>query len=174
MIEGKKLTKRQAIVLGLTVVVILYGLADFFLFGSLQKKEGGSPGGSTQSEGIKALLAGVASSTSPYMPTGFDAYVIGRAESDWPRDPFMDGKVYGKWFSKEKETVAKVSAEKASFTYSGFLEVNHKRLAIINGMEYGIGDPLEVEGHIVREISPARVVVYRTSDKTTLEVPIQE
>jgi hypothetical protein len=47
-------------------------------------------------------------------------------------------------------------------------------MAIINGAEYGVGDPLDVEGYVVKSVSAAKVVVYRAVDRTALDIPIQE
>ncbi|HOG15887.1 MAG TPA: hypothetical protein PLB96_00950 [Syntrophales bacterium] len=170
MVDLRKLTKRQGILLTVMTAAILYGVADFFFLGAADRQRETSPK-SPAAVDVKTLMAGAAASAGSYRPAGLDAYVIRRAESGWQRDPFIDGKVYNRWFPRE---AASTSTEKALFTYTGYLEVNRKRMAIINGMEYGVGDPLEVEGYAVKSISPAKVAVYRAGDKTTLEIPIQE
>jgi len=157
--------------LAVMAVAVLYGLADFFFLGA-SGRQVGTPQKLTPATDVKALMTGIASAAGSYRPTGLDAYVVRRAESGWSRDPFVDGKVYSRWFPREK---ALASADKAPFTYTGYLEVNGKRMAIINGMEYGMGDPLEVEGYFVKSISPVKVAVHqKAGERKALEIPIQE
>jgi hypothetical protein len=152
------------------LVVVLYGLADFFFLGA-SGRQAKNPQKLMSATDVKALMTGIASATGSYRPTGLDAYVVRRAESGWPRDPFLEGRVYNRWFSKE----VAAPAEKVPFVYTGYLEVNGRRMAIINGMEYKVGDPLEVEGYFVKSISPAKVAVHqKAGDRRTLEIPIQE
>ncbi|MCG6536396.1 MAG: secretin and TonB N-terminal domain-containing protein, partial [Syntrophales bacterium LBB04] len=45
-------------------------------------------------------------------------------------------------------------APKIEFVYTGYLEINRKRMAIINGIEYKEGEPLDVKGYILRTVAP--------------------
>ena len=47
-------------------------------------------------------------------------------------------------------------------------------LAIINGIEYEAGDELDFGGHIVKSISPKRVVVGPAGDATNFILPLEE
>mgnify|MGYP001167515017 FL=1 len=171
MADVRQMTRRQGILLAVMAVVVLYGLADFFFLGA-SGKQVGAPQKLTPATDVKALTTSIASAAESYRPTGLDAYVVRRAESGWSRDPFIDGKIYSRWFPRE---AVSASTEKALFTYTGYLEVNGKRMAIINGMEYGVGDPLEVEGYVVKSISPVKVAVHqKAGEKKALEIPIQE
>jgi hypothetical protein len=56
-------------------------------------------------------------------------------------------------------------------TYSGFLEIGAKRLAIINGMEYEAGDKLG-GGITITSVLPNKVII--TSSQGELVLPLQE
>jgi hypothetical protein len=59
--------------------------------------------------------------------------------------------------------------------YTGFLRMGDKRLAIINGMEYEVGEILEPGGFTIRSISPSRVVIAPPGrKKKTLILPMEE
>ena len=47
-------------------------------------------------------------------------------------------------------------------------------MAIINGVEYKVGEPLDVKGYFLKNISAARVVIENRGTKATLNVPLQE
>jgi hypothetical protein len=50
-----------------------------------------------------------------------------------------------------------------------------KRLAIINGLEYEVGDLLEPAGLVVRKIDPTQVVVAASDQKNkTLIIPMED
>jgi len=66
------------------------------------------------------------------------------------------------------------SAPEAGFTYSGYLEIGDRRLAIINGIEYETGDELAMGGYIVRGIYPNRVVIEVKWRKEKIIVPLEE
>jgi hypothetical protein len=59
--------------------------------------------------------------------------------------------------------------------YTGFLRMDDKRLAIINGMEYEVGDSLEPGGFVIRSISAGRVVIAPPGKKKkTITLPMEE
>jgi hypothetical protein len=68
---------------------------------------------------------------------------------------------------------AKGTAEARSndFVYSGYLEVNQRRLAVINGMEYVVGEQLESGGYIVKSIDPEKVILEDVSKGGRLTLP---
>jgi hypothetical protein len=47
-------------------------------------------------------------------------------------------------------------------------------LAIINGVEYEAGDPLEIEGYVLKKIYPGKVVIVNEKSGSKFEVPLQE
>ena len=61
-----------------------------------------------------------------------------------------------------------------SFTYTGYLQAGKKKIAVINGLEYLIGEEIEPGGFIAREIYPDRVVIEMKGQKQKIIVPLVE
>jgi len=47
-------------------------------------------------------------------------------------------------------------------------------LAIINGVEYEAGDPLEIEGYVLKRIYPGKVVIVNEKSGAKFDVPLEE
>jgi len=97
--------------------------------------------------------------------TGMDKvtnYVINRAESMWSKDPFTQQKnvaappINNKGNLSQQDMPVRI---RPVFTYSGYMEVGDKRMAIINGMEYEANEELEVKGYYVDTIEQNWVII---------------
>jgi hypothetical protein len=64
---------------------------------------------------------------------------------------------------KSKE-VTQVSIPDLKVSYTGFMKMGDKTFAIINGVEYAAGDPLEQGDYMVRSITPSQVVIVSARD----------
>jgi hypothetical protein len=64
--------------------------------------------------------------------------------------------------------------ERISFTYSGYIEMGGKRLAIINDVEYETNDELELNGYIVEKIEPLKVIISDIERQRKIIVPIEQ
>lgn len=100
---------------------------------------------------VKAFSAQLTEDLKKDILTGPDRYVLERAEAEWASDPFL-----GKKLSSAVETAG---GQPGIFAYSGYLEAGRKRLAIINGMEYQVGEQLEPGGYVVLSIDPEKVIL---------------
>ena len=47
-------------------------------------------------------------------------------------------------------------------------------IAIINGVEYTEGEALDIKGYLLKSVSPTRVVIENSANRTLLNVPLQE
>ena len=99
------------------------------------------------------------------------AMVIQKAEVAWNQDPFM---VIRKAPPPpaEKSPAKEALRSLPAMTYSGFLEIGSKRLAIINGMEYEAGDKLGPAGVTIKSVLPNKVIM--TSSQGEIVLPLQE
>jgi hypothetical protein len=166
-----KLEKRQMIVLGVMVVVILYGAYDFL---SSKKKSPVIDTAQKTSE-LKTLVTDLTASMEKDSATNPSALIFSRAEQEWTQDPFLDSKSYSAWASISKEAKAGAEAsKKIDFVYSGYLGLGKKRMAVINGMEYKEGDALDIRGFVLKSISPARVVIENSGTRAKLDIPLQD
>jgi hypothetical protein len=111
-------------------------------------------------------------------PAPVDARMIKRAETPWPRDPFYEQNSYRQLTAADEPppavVAAAVSAEKSKFNYTGYVDTGRKKIAILNGSEYAMGDALAVVGYVVNGIYPDRIVIYHKETRRMLEIPLQE
>jgi hypothetical protein len=68
--------------------------------------------------------------------------------------------------------------EGAEFVYSGYMKLGKKLFAVVNGIEYAIGDELAEGGYLVKNIDKNFVILERTDGsmgrKLTRRVPLVE
>jgi hypothetical protein len=152
--------KREIIIVMLAGILVLYGLLDFFVFsgkpenGEDEKIAGQLSGITAFAESAGSELAAVAAEKEfPDMD-----YLVSRIESEWPHDPFVaDGS------AGIQAAVSDLEAPKLAYT--GFIKAGKKILAVINGMEYEIGELLKDVGYKVSGITPSRVVLLTELNK---------
>jgi type II secretory pathway component PulC len=100
--------------------------------------------------------------------------IFSRAEREWTRDPFLDETSYKSWVQVKVPIKEETAAPKIEFTYTGYLEVDKKRIAIINGVEYTEGEALDIKGFVLKSVSPTRVVIENRGTRALLNVTLQE
>jgi hypothetical protein len=164
------MTNREKIIVGLMLVVVVYGVYTLF-FSAPQKAATLKKSGANELTTLNAFITKVAEKTK----TGFSekqAYILKKAQAAWKQDPFVQiqpKKTQG------QQDAGKPVVLKSDILYSGFLQMGDKRLAIINGMEYEAGDKLEPGGYIIRSILPNHVVIAPPGrEKKTLILPMEE
>lgn len=152
--------KRELIIVTLAGILLIYGLLDFFVFsgkpknGEDEKIAGRLSEITTFAESAGSELTAVtAKKEFPDMD-----YLVSKIESDWPHDPFI---VYGP--DHFQDTLSDEEIPKLSYT--GFIKAGKKILAVINGMEYEIGELLRDVGYTVSGITPSRVVLLTDLNK---------
>jgi hypothetical protein len=167
-----KLTRQQIIILSIMTLVVLFAVYDFFI-APRSKSELIDIGKKTSD--LEAFLTDITSKLPKgSLPTS-DAYVLSRAETGWVHDPFYERKSFREWGKrKERAKAGGGISEKVSFSYSGYLKVGNRNLAIINGVEYETGDPLEIEGYVLKNIYPGKVVIVNEKSGAKFDVPLQE
>jgi hypothetical protein len=161
-----KLNKRQIIILVIAALLILYAAYEYLISGPAGKKvETG-----TNSAEINTFVSDLQNDLIKNITVGVDAYIIGRAEANWQRNPFWERQSYKEWAAREG--AAGVSASK--IIYSGYVDSGRKKLAVINGLEYRVGEQLEMEGYILKGITPSKVLLVNKNTGNEVEIPIQE
>jgi hypothetical protein len=166
-----KMGKRQMIILGVMAIVILYAA---FVYLAPQKKIPGVDMAQKTAElktFVTDLTAGLGKDSSKNLGT----LIFSRAEREWTQDPFLDSRAYKSWTQvKVTAKEAGAAAPKIEFVYSGYLEADRKRMAIINGMEYREGEGLDAKGYVLKSVSPSSVVIENRGIGATVNVPLLE
>ena len=155
-------------------IVILYAAVDFL---TPARKTSATNLKQKQDE-LNTFVATMTATLGKNAPKNLGPLIFSRAEREWTQDPFLDEKSHRSWVQakttmKEKEKVA-IAAPKVEFTYSGYIEVGGKRMAIVNGNEYKEGEALDINGYVLTSVSPARVVIVNRATKAEQNVSLQE
>jgi hypothetical protein len=162
----RRLNKRQMIILALMALAVIYGVYEIvFSSPGANKVATIKPANSTINSNVTAVLL-----NGPLEK--LEAYIVGRAEADWKSDPFLPSNLYKEWLAREQAIdTSKIAAK---IIYSGYVESGKKKMAIINGMEYGIGEKLEIEGYVLKNITPAKIKVENRNTGSEIEITLQE
>ena len=161
------MSKREKILVGLMLLAVVYGIYVWFL---PSPQQAATVKDDNQQKALNAFIIQVAEKTTTGLSKNI-AYVLNKAEAEWERDPLIQ--IEPKITEEKEDSQQPVLPSK--MTYTGFLRMGDKRLAIINGMEYETGDRLEPSGFIIRSISPSRVVIAPPGKKKkTINLPMEE
>src|SRR5271157_3559250 len=162
-----KLKKREIIILVIAVLFILYAGYEYLIAGPASKKVKTS----TESVNINTSITGITKDLGKDKITDFYAYVIRRMEADWGKNPFWKKDLYKEWVNREG--VAK-SGVLARIIYSGYVDSGKNKMAVINGLEYRLGEELELEGYVLKQITPSSVLIFNKYTGNKEEIPLQE
>jgi len=162
-----RLKKREIIILVIAALFILYAGYEYLIAGPASKKVKTS----TESVNINTSSTGITKDLGKDKITDFDAYVIRRMEADWGKNPFWKKDLYKEWGNREG--VAK-SGVLAKIIYSGYVDSGKHKMAVINGFEYRIGEQLEIEGYVLKQITPSKVLIFNKNTGNKEDIPLQE
>lgn len=141
--------RRETAVLGLAAAGVLYAVWSLFL---APPPGGGAGSVVLDRAGLAKAASDVREQVARSQPSVLEAITLARAASPFPRDPFHRTTAPG-------EAPAAREGSEASFAYSGYLSMGEERFAIINGMEYRVGEELEAADHYLARIERSKVVI---------------
>jgi hypothetical protein len=99
-------------------------------------------------------------------PTGAQAYILEMASVEWASDPFL-----GRKLTAAKPEAGRAAEIPAKLEYTGFVMAGQTRLAIINGMEYEVGEVVLGSELAVQAISPQDVIVKPVGGHESFNIP---
>jgi hypothetical protein len=174
------MTNREKIIVGLMLLTVAYGIYALFFEG--KSKGGGIAPAATisatkQLENLNAFIAKVAEASQAGLSKE-DKYIISRAESPWKQDPMTTVELTNvpeDELKRRNQVVQASTGPQLNASYTGFIQVGDKRLAVINGTEYAVGDELVQGGFKVSSISPRQVIIVSTDrSKKQFIFPLEE
>ncbi len=158
------ISKREKIILG-----VVAGAAVVAAYIQFLAPSGGEGGIDIQK--VKQDLTSFVTSTSAAVaqakPDEQALHALALAARPWKGDPFL----------KTDEPIDLGKTEEINFpelSYTGFVGMDTKRVAVINGVEYEVGDELSSPGFILEEIHPDRVIVGVKGEQHRTTVPLVE
>ena len=164
-----KFKKREIIILAIAALFVLYAGYEYLIAGPASKKVKTSA--RTDSVKVDTFTSGITKDLGKDKITDFDAYVIRRMEADWGKNPFWKKDSYKAWAAREGAASASALAK---IIYSGYVDSGKNKMAVINGLEYRIGEQLELEGYVLKQITPSRVLIFNKYTGNKEEIPLQE
>jgi hypothetical protein len=159
------MNKREKIILVVMLIALLGGAATYFSGPSTSIQSSGAANGIDLTN-VKALSAQLIADVKKEALTDNERYVLDQAAADWSEDPFVVRSL-----TPLHQTGGGSGMRPADFSYSGYLDAGNRRLAIINGLEYMVGDQLEFGGLVVKNIDPEKVVLEDMGKRGQLTIP---
>lgn len=158
--------KREKIIVIMAILAAAYGVIDFTL--SAKKKNAAtSPTFAPAVQNVSSEEIGsLISDDNKKM-----ARIAALMNENWSRQVFAAGAIEfdgEKKIDSTREALLNELKEKASqFFYSGFVSMNDDRIAIINGMDYRVGE--QIEGFTISKITMDAVQV--TASEANFNIP---
>lgn len=165
-----KLKKREIIILAIAAVFVLYAGYEFLIARPADKKIQTSA--NVDAAKKNSSLSDLTNELSKDKLSDLDAYMVKRIETDWSKNPFWKQDLYKEWAAKEDAAKGVSAAPK--IIYSGYVDSGKNKMAVINGLEYRIGEQLEMEGYFLKQITPSKVVIFNKNTGDREEIPLQE
>lgn len=160
---------REKIIILLAIAAIIYGIYILFFAASPRLTANHTD---KNAEETKTMVLDLVKGLTKDDTSKRDIYIITSAAAKWVREPFLTSEhrlVSGK--GEANESAAPTTID---LLYTGFLQAGDKRLAVINGMEYEMGEHIDAGNYTVKNITPKQTVVIRNQDGVTLALPLQE
>jgi hypothetical protein len=153
------MTKREKVIMGLMLTVIILGAYSFL---SSPSKNIAVDSEKAISE-LNKVIVDLAKKINRDDQSNV-AYILQKAAEKWKKDPFVQSSGHFDVADKEESYQSGLS-EPASILFSGFIHAGDKMLAIINGLEYEEGDVMGSGGYSVKKISREKVILESGSGK---------
>ncbi len=157
------MTKREKIIVGVMCLTIVYGAYELLGTRGIKKS---TPSAAPQTNPADETRKFATEMTQKLVAerVGSEAqHAVNQASSPWTKDPFLQSAALIESKPSEQPTgpkqVAAAKEPAPAFTFTGFLQIGDTRLAIINGLEYAVGDMIGTSGNYLESISPDGVVI---------------
>ncbi len=146
-------------------LVVVYGAIDFLL----PKKTVNRLNDQVTVEEVKKFMSDVIEQVNKTNLSPKDQYVIDLSLRRWEKDPFVkDANLF-----KLEEKKSDGSVEAIHIRYTGYLQIADKMIAVINGSEYEVGQPIDPYGYTVIRITKQNVVII-VEEGVERIIPIEE
>jgi hypothetical protein len=169
------MTTREKIIVGIMCLTVLYGAYDLFVYRNKPKYKASTPTSNPIVE-LKSFVAEVTRKLVSEKVSDQHRYMIEKSGENWTKDPFIPSIEPLRKQLVRNDTPQKPSVPQSptGFIFTGFLKIGDKRFAVINDMEYSVGEQLDPNGLYVKSISPQYVVIGKINGPETIQLPLKE
>ena len=170
MLKMGLMFKRKQILVAAAVISVLIGCVYFFTGIPNKKEKSYNPMRAVE---VQSFINEELARSAREMPNAFDLYIVRRAGTDWEGNPFSYKAALVRKTNIPSDGEAD-SQKPPLFLYTGYIETENRKVAVIDNTECLAGDPLNREGFFVKKISPDRVIVEDRKEKKDYEIPLYE
>jgi hypothetical protein len=164
------MSNREKGILVFMAIAVLYGIYSFFLASSPK------PVAVNRGKSIDDITQFIGEVTDSLKEDSSEknTYVLAQAKAQWTQDPFLPARALTAKSDIVVETLPGASSEEVSYRYSGYIKMGNRKLAIINGLEYELGNELKQGGKVVKEIGPMQIVIGNPNEDNNLTLLLDE
>ncbi len=170
----KQLSLREKVLLGIVgLTCIAVGLS--FVFPTESKSSAPQAPGAYAD--LNEFTTGLAARIAQAELSRLDRAAIEKAAAPWAKDPFVNLRAEVKPPAKTTDQTPAVpqAPQPDKFSYSGYLIMGKRMLAVVNGMEYEVGEHLQDNLQMaVEAISPHQVVLRREDTGLAVVLPLED
>ena len=129
-----------------------------------------------QSPELTAFKIDIVKSLGETSQTDIYASIVTSAEFEWLEDPFCDIETFGRLREAETNGITDSTDQEDDFVYTGYVDMGNNKMAIVNGMEYKVGEDMKLEAgtFFLENIYPSKVVIGNRSSGMLLDVPLKK
>jgi hypothetical protein len=162
--------KREMIIVGVALLAGAYALLDYTVLSRPSSVKSEAVDREKQSA-LGAFVQSAQARLAVFSGTDDNRVrqIIARAEAPWESDPFEALPTAGPVAAEQGQAVD----TGVELRYTGYIRAGTRELAVINGMEYHLGDSLLDLGYRVVSITPERVVLV-TEASAEIILPLEE
>jgi len=129
---------------------------------------GGQDSQGTRLDQLTADLASLRTQIATAKLPEATSHVFEAARAEWGPDPFLDRKLPSEIAEERRlaEAATRAAKDQATeeaaephFAYTGFMALGDKRLAVLDSVEYEVGQELASGEYLVKSIEPGQVVL---------------
>ena len=169
------MTTREKIIVGIMCLAIVIGALDLIFRGRTRPRPLPTASGSSAGD-LKSFVAEITGKLANEEVSMDYRHMIRQAGADWNKDPFIQSTTPLKKRLPPVGSTPKKSTRstKPRYIYSGFMQLGETKLAIINGIEYAVGEKLLNKAYYVKTISQNMVVLAKVKGGETTRIFITE
>lgn len=159
------MSKREKIISMLALAVVIYGLVHFLILSkdnSLKIKKVAPVSNKITADFVMESLTKISKIETLARQPHWKA-LVSKIESPWEKDPFVP--------PLEPETLpdtSSLSSPVTRFVYSGYMNVGKISFAVINGVEYKIGETIKEYEYKITKITPKKVVLQKDTEQAVI------
>lgn len=162
------MSRREKIIIGLTVCAVVY-VVLYFLLSPAAKT---TPSAESPEDVIREFVLEVAQGLAKHDISETELMILKKTQLPWETEPFVTSQIpIANSIIRKGKTSH--SAEDVNFRFTGYVEFGSKRLAIINDAEYEVGEQVEKSAYTVVSILATQVEL-KSLENDTITIPLLE